>query len=188
MANVVDSEMEVMARLMANLTIDSPPDGGDLHSAAAAVEAESALRAVPSCSSRAEWVDLFVNEMSSAANVDDAKARTVTLLEAFEGASRAERDVAVAHNHLMKKAFLKMVRLYREQEGANGELQRQVAGSQERARELEKENHTLTAHLSQAQQRGKDLENQNFALTVHLKQAQRQGNSMPSGHFHPEVF
>ncbi|PAN29770.1 hypothetical protein PAHAL_5G249100 [Panicum hallii] len=120
--------------------------------------------------SRAEWVERLMAEMSSAADAGDARARAARFLEDFGAAaappSRGERYTALRENAILKKAVRLQLRLDREKEAANRELQRQLAGFQERVRSLEADK---------------------YALTMHLRRARPQEGSM-SGRFHPEVF
>ena len=41
-----------------------------------------------------KWVDLFVHEMMSATNIDDARGRAARILEAFEGSINANKRAA----------------------------------------------------------------------------------------------
>lgn len=47
---------------------------------------------------RTEWVELFVREMTSASNIDDAKARASLALEAFEKSICARATEAATRN------------------------------------------------------------------------------------------
>ncbi|XP_022143118.1 uncharacterized protein LOC111013064 isoform X2 [Momordica charantia] len=135
----------------------------------------------------AEWVELFVREMTSASNMDDARSRASRVLEVLEKSicARANTDAA--------KNFHQENKMLREQVEAliqeNTILKRAVSIQHERQKEYEGRNQELQ-HLkelvSQYQEQLKTLEVNNYALTVHLKQAQ-QSSSIP-GRFHPDVF
>lgn len=134
----------------------------------------------------AEWVDLFVREMLSASNIDDARTRALRALELLEQ-SMYERVTTEArglqHENMMMKEQLQA--LIQE----NSLLKRAVAIQHERQKEFEdrgQELHNLKQMVSQYQEQLRTLEVNNYSLTMHLKQAQ-QGSSIP-GRFHPDVF
>lgn len=135
----------------------------------------------------AEWVDLFVREMMSAASINDAKARAFRLLEVLEKAISKRAGDELAQNLQKENAVLKeqIEALVRE----NSILKRAVAIQHERQKEFEEKNHELQ-HLkqlvSQYQEQIRTLEMNNYALTMHLRQAE-QSSSIP-GRFHPDVF
>ncbi|KAI3754368.1 hypothetical protein L1987_54150 [Smallanthus sonchifolius] len=134
----------------------------------------------------ADWVDLFVTEMLSASNIDDARTRASRALEMLEK-SIYERVATEAHglkqeNMIMKEQFQALIQ-------ENSLLKRAVSIQHERQKEFEdrgQELHNLKQMVSQYQEQLRTLEVNNYSLTMHLKQAQ-QGSSMP-GRFHPDVF
>ncbi|KAK9076741.1 hypothetical protein SSX86_005075 [Deinandra increscens subsp. villosa] len=134
----------------------------------------------------ADWVDLFVREMLSASNIDDARTRASRALEMLEK-SIYERVTTEAQglkqeNMMMKDQLQALVQ-------ENSLLKRAVAIQHERQKEFEdrgQELHNLKQMVSQYQEQLRTLEVNNYSLTMHLKQAQ-QGSSMP-GRFHPDVF
>ncbi|KAK1437461.1 hypothetical protein QVD17_03252 [Tagetes erecta] len=134
----------------------------------------------------ADWVDLFVREMLSASNIDDARTRASRALEMLEK-SINERVTTEAHvlkqeNMMMKEQLQALVQ-------ENSLLKRAVAIQHERQKEFDdrgQELHNLKQMVSQYQEQLRTLEVNNYSLTMHLKQAQ-QGSSMP-GRFHPDVF
>ncbi|KAI3805401.1 hypothetical protein L1987_27750 [Smallanthus sonchifolius] len=134
----------------------------------------------------ADWVDLFVREMLSASNIDDARTRASRALETLEK-SIYERVATEAHglkqeNMIMKEQFQALIQ-------ENSLLKRAVSIQHERQKEFEdrgQELHNLKQMVSQYQEQLRTLEVNNYSLTMHLKQAQ-QGSSMP-GRFHPDVF
>ncbi|KAM0008204.1 putative ubiquitin system component CUE, UBA-like superfamily [Helianthus debilis subsp. tardiflorus] len=134
----------------------------------------------------ADWVDLFVKEMLSASNIDDARTRASRALEMLEK-SLYERVTTEAHglkqeNMMMKEQLQALIQ-------ENSLLKRAVAIQHERQKEFEdrgQELHNLKQMVSQYQEQLRTLEVNNYSLTMHLKQAQ-QGSSMP-GRFHPDVF
>lgn len=134
----------------------------------------------------ADWVDLFVREMVSASNIDDARIRASRALELLEK-SICQRVSTEAHgiqqeNLMMKEQLQALIQ-------ENSLLKRAVAIQHERQKEFEdrgQELHNLKQMVSQYQEQLRTLEVNNYSLTMHLKQAQ-QGSSIP-GRFHPDVF
>ncbi|PIA34073.1 hypothetical protein AQUCO_03900170v1 [Aquilegia coerulea] len=147
---------------------------------------------VASCASNlpkngAEWVHLFVNEMSTASDMDNARTRAARVLEVLEKSIRTQANAEAADSLQKENVMLKeqMEVLMRE----NGILKRAVTIQHERQKEADNKNHELQ-HIKQLvteyQERLKTLEVNNYALTMHLRQAQ-QSSSIP-GRFHPDVF
>ncbi|KAH7574389.1 hypothetical protein JRO89_XS03G0290200 [Xanthoceras sorbifolium] len=135
----------------------------------------------------AEWVELFVREMLSSSNIDDARARASRALEVLEKSISARANTEAAQSFQQENMMLKeqMEALLQE----NIILKRAVSIQHERQKEYEDRNQELQ-HLKQLvtqyQDQLRTLEVNNYALTVHLKQAQ-QSSSIP-GRFHPDVF
>ncbi|KAJ0677551.1 hypothetical protein HanOQP8_Chr12g0437951 [Helianthus annuus] len=143
----------------------------------------------------AEWVELFVTEMTSATSIDDARLRAMHVLGRLEK-SISERAVGDAAETLHKASpslkqsnahFFKgqIEVLLRE----NAILKRAVAIQHERQKEYDErtvEVQQLKQLLSQYQEQLRTLEVNNYALTMHLKQAQ--GNNSIPGRFHPDIF
>ncbi|KAJ6408085.1 hypothetical protein OIU84_011399 [Salix udensis] len=134
-----------------------------------------------------EWVELFVREMTSASNIDDARARASRALEALEKSicTRAGAETAKSFNQENMMLKEQMQILIQE----NSILKRAVSIQHERQKEFEEssqELQQLKQLVSQYQDQLRTLEVNNYALTLHLKQAQ-QSSSMP-GRFHPDVF
>ncbi|KAB5551908.1 hypothetical protein DKX38_009219 [Salix brachista] len=134
-----------------------------------------------------EWVELFVREMTSASNIDDARARASRALEALEKSicTRAGAETAKSFNQENMMLKEQMQALIQE----NTILKRAVSIQHERQKEFEEssqELQQLKQLVSQYQDQLRTLEVNNYALTLHLKQAQ-QSSSMP-GRFHPDVF
>ncbi|XP_028753952.1 uncharacterized protein LOC114713464 isoform X2 [Neltuma alba] len=134
----------------------------------------------------AEWVELFVKEMMSASNIDDAKARASRALEVLEKAicTRVSAETAQIQqeNMLLKEQVEALIQ-------ENIVLKRAVAIQHERQKEYDDRNQELQQLkqlVSQYQEQVRTLEVNNYALTMHLKQAQ-QSNSIP-GRYHPDVF
>ncbi|CAD6237897.1 unnamed protein product [Miscanthus lutarioriparius] len=176
-----ERDLDVAIERLVNLRLDAAgAHHDDVHPAtAAAAEEEGEQRTVdvhvPSDGSddrTDQWIERFMEAMACAENWGDARARAAGLLKDFDASvattCRAERDVALWQNGLLKKAVRVQHRLYKEKEAANRELQRQLAGCQERVRSLETDNYALSMHLRNAQ-------------------PQPQGGSI-TGRFHPEVF
>ncbi|KAJ0724804.1 putative ubiquitin system component CUE, UBA-like superfamily [Helianthus annuus] len=135
----------------------------------------------------AEWVELFVTEMTSATSIDDARLRAMHVLERLEK-SISERAVGDAAETLHKENIVfkgQIEVLLRE----NAILKRAVAIQHERQKEYDErtvEVQQLKQLLSQYQEQLRTLEVNNYALTMHLKQAQ--GNNSIPGRFHPDIF
>ncbi|XP_071737203.1 uncharacterized protein [Rutidosis leptorrhynchoides] len=160
------------------------PNGGHGVANGEAVSLENSPQKLPS--DGAEWVDLFVKEMLSASNMDDAKTRASRALEMLEK-SLYERVATEAHGLQQENIAMKgqLQALIQE----NSLLKRAVAIQHERQKEFEdrgQELHNLKQMVSQYQEQLRTLEVNNYSLTMHLKQAQ-QNSSIP-GRFHPDVF
>ncbi|XP_027333163.1 uncharacterized protein LOC113848013 isoform X2 [Abrus precatorius] len=135
----------------------------------------------------AEWVELFVNEMMNASNVDDAKARASRVLQALEKSVSARASAETEQNFHQENAMLKEQVEYLIEE--NEILKRAISIQHEREKEYEERNQelkNLKQLVSQYQEQLRTLEVNNYALTMHLKQAE-QSSSIP-GRFHPDVF
>ncbi|KAL1554838.1 hypothetical protein AAHA92_15349 [Salvia divinorum] len=135
----------------------------------------------------AEWVELLVREVLTAANVEDAKARLSQALEALEKSICANATAEAAKSFQKENVVLKQHLEALLQE--NTILKRAVSIQHERQKEFEEtghELHQLKQLVSQYQEQLRTLEVNNYALTMHLKQAQQSG-SLP-GRFHPDVF
>ncbi|GAV88036.1 CUE domain-containing protein [Cephalotus follicularis] len=134
-----------------------------------------------------EWVELFVREMMSASNIDDARVRASRALEVLEKSIHARASAEAAQSFNQENMMLKeqVEALIQE----NAILKRAVSIQHERQKEYEDRSHELQ-HLkqlvSQYQDQLRTLEVNNYALTMHLKQAQ-QSSSIP-GRFHPDIF
>ncbi|KAK9715167.1 hypothetical protein RND81_06G147300 [Saponaria officinalis] len=135
----------------------------------------------------AEWVELFVREMSVASDVNDARIRATRALEAFEKSIRACANAETAQSFQQENLMLKEQVQALLQE--NGILKRAVSIQHERQKEYEAKSdevQQLKQLLSQCQEHIRTLEVNNYALGMHLKQAQ-QNNTIP-GRFNPDVF
>ncbi|KAM7508223.1 hypothetical protein LguiA_018676 [Lonicera macranthoides] len=135
----------------------------------------------------ADWVELFVREMMSASNMEDARTRASRALEFLEKSICARATVEVAQGLQQENIMLKEQLQALVQE--NTVLKRAVSIQHERQKEFEdrsQELHNLKQMVSQYQEQLRTLEVNNYALTMHLRQAQ-QSNSI-SGRFHPDVF
>ncbi|KAL8158723.1 hypothetical protein V2J09_000260 [Rumex salicifolius] len=135
----------------------------------------------------AQWVELFVKEMISATNMDDARIRAARALEALEKSISARTSAEVAQNFHQENTMLKeqIQALLHE----NGILKRAVSIQHERQKECDSKVHEvehLKQLVSQYQEQIRTLEVNNYALSMHLKQAQ-QSNSIP-GRFNPDIF
>ncbi|KAL9244690.1 hypothetical protein vseg_018442 [Gypsophila vaccaria] len=145
----------------------------------------SAQNALPA--DGAQWVELLVREMMSAASVDDARARAARVLETLENSIKANASAEAAEKCQRENIMLKeqIQGLMRE----NGIFKRAVQIQHLRQKEFDDKNQEveqLKQLLSQYQEQLRALEVNNYALSMHLKQAQ-QSNSIP-GRFHPDIF
>lgn len=126
--------------------------------------------AAPTTLSR-DWVAALVQEMQSAADVDDAHARATRVMQAFEAAVRGavaaegeegaggaegarRRSARLAEENLILKRAV-AIQNARQQE--HGELQRQLlelqracAGYQEQLQAAQRQNYSLGVHLKEA--------------------------------------
>lgn len=135
----------------------------------------------------ADWVELFVREMMSASDMDDAKARASRVLDVLEKSIHARASAEAAQTVHQENIMLKEQVEALVQE--NTILKRAVSIQHERQKEYEdrdQELQQLKQLVSQYQDQLRTLEVNNYALTLHLKQAQ-QSSSIP-GRFHPDVF
>ncbi|KAF6158168.1 hypothetical protein GIB67_014962 [Kingdonia uniflora] len=136
----------------------------------------------------AEWVDLFVREMTSAANMNDARARATRVLEVLEKSIQTQIVVETAQN--IQKEYMALKEQLEGLIRDNSILKRAVNLQHERQKEFEERNHELQ-HLKQMvtqyQEQLRTLEVNNYALNMHLKQAQQSNSSIP-GRFHPDIF
>ncbi|KAJ7956733.1 Ubiquitin system component Cue [Quillaja saponaria] len=135
----------------------------------------------------ADWVEVFVKEMMSSSDMDDAKGRTSRMLEVLEKSICARASAEAAQSFHQENLMLKeqVQALVHE----NSFLKRAVSIQHDRQKEYEDRNQELQQLkqlVSQYQEQLRTLEVNNYALTMHLKQAQ-QSNSIP-GRFHPDVF
>ncbi|PWA57504.1 UBA-like protein [Artemisia annua] len=151
--------------------------------------------------SGAEWVELFVTEMTNATSIDDARSRCMRMLESLEKSitERAGGEAAQSlhkENMVLKErieALLRENMVSKEQIEAllreNTILKRAVVHQHERQKDYDsitQENQHLKQLVSMHMERVRNLEVEKYALTMHLKEAQ-EGSSMP-GRFHPDVF
>ncbi|CAI0472682.1 unnamed protein product [Linum tenue] len=130
-----------------------------------------------------KWVDLFVHEMMTAADLDDARRRAASILEAFEKTIASQsRNIKQMENASLRDHLQGLV-------NDNQILKRAVAIQHERNLEQEekaKEVHNLKLVLNQYQEQVRSLELNNYALKLHLQRAQQQPSSFP-GHFPPDI-
>ncbi|XP_050214860.1 uncharacterized protein LOC126665957 isoform X2 [Mercurialis annua] len=129
-----------------------------------------------------KWVDLFVQEMMNATDLDDARMRTAQILEAFERSltahSRASEQVELAS---LKEHLQSLL-------NDNQILKRAVYIQHERNLEQEektKEVQNLKVLLNQYHEQIRSLELNNYALKLHLQRAQP--NITFHGHFNPDL-
>ncbi|KAK7335996.1 hypothetical protein VNO80_28181 [Phaseolus coccineus] len=135
----------------------------------------------------AEWIDLFVREMTCATSVDDARARAARLLEVLEKSISAHASsgatTALQRENLMLKEQIEA--LTKEKNCFKSAFRIQL----ERLSDYENKNQELQQLkqlVSQYQEQIRTLEVNNYALRMHLNQAQ-QYNSFP-GRFPPDAF
>ncbi|KAL6954959.1 hypothetical protein U1Q18_043914 [Sarracenia purpurea var. burkii] len=135
----------------------------------------------------AEWVELFVREMTSATSIDDARSRATRVLESLEKSISVQAGAEATECYLKENVMLReqIEVLLRE----NTILRRAVTIQHERQKDYDDRNQEvqhLKQLLSQYQEQLRTLEVNNYALTLHLHQAQ-QSNSIPA-RFNPDVF
>ncbi|XP_038994295.1 uncharacterized protein LOC120118278 [Hibiscus syriacus] len=121
----------------------------------------------------AEWVDLFVREMVSATNVNDAKVRASKLLEVLEKAINNHEAEEASKTFLKENVMLKEQVEILTQE--NRVLKRSVAIQHERQKEYQDKNYELQQLrqlVSQYQEQLQTLQMNNFTLTMHFRQTQ----------------
>nr|DAD27770.1 TPA_asm: hypothetical protein HUJ06_029238 [Nelumbo nucifera] len=130
-----------------------------------------------------KWVDIFVQEMMNATDLDDARGRAARILEVFErnvvAHARAleEQEVASLREHLQSLL------------NDNQILKRAVAIQHERSLEQEekvREVQELKHMISQYQEQLRTSELNNYTLKLHLQRAHEYSSS--PGHFRPDVF
>lgn len=133
-----------------------------------------------------EWVEFLVIEMKNASDLDDARARALRILEAFEktvmSRSGAIAEVLHKENTSIKEQVQNLL-------NENNILKRAVTIQHERQLEQEeksKEVQQLRQLVAQYQEQVRTLELNNYALKLHLRKAE-EGSSMP-GRFHPDIF
>ncbi|GLJ26256.1 hypothetical protein SUGI_0504540 [Cryptomeria japonica] len=139
--------------------------------------------------SGSEWVELLLREMQNACNMDDARLRSSSVLQAFEKAI-----VGSTLEDLHKENTVLKERV----EGLsydNNILKRAVAIQHKRLRQNEEsrgvELQELKKCISEYEERIRGLELNNYALTAHLHQADAQQLNSILGGFHhspPDVF
>ncbi|KAK8553702.1 hypothetical protein V6N13_072644 [Hibiscus sabdariffa] len=130
-----------------------------------------------------EWTDLFVQEMASAMNMDDAKARAARILEAFEGSVVANKRAAEEIEHASLKEHLRSLL------DNNQILRRAVAIQHERSVEQEgkeREVQQLKLTLSQYIEQARTLELNNYTLRLHLQRSQQ--SSSINEQFPPDIY
>uniref|UniRef100_A0A0D9X6J8 CUE domain-containing protein n=1 Tax=Leersia perrieri TaxID=77586 RepID=A0A0D9X6J8_9ORYZ len=138
-------------------------------------------------SNGSEWVELLVNEMASASNIDDAKSRASRVLEVFEKAAVSNVNAQGLHDIQKENAVLKgqMESLAKE----NIILRRAFAVQRERQKDYDVKTQELQLerqNVAQFKEQVRNLELENYRLSVLLRQAQ-QGCSI-QGRFNPDVF
>ncbi|GMH18964.1 hypothetical protein Nepgr_020805 [Nepenthes gracilis] len=134
-----------------------------------------------------QWVELFVGEMMSASNLDEARVRAARALEALKKSIFACASAEASKNFQQENMMLKEQVQVLIQE--NAILKRAVSIQHDRQKEFDdrgQELQQLKQLVSQYQEQLRTLEINNYALAMHLKEAQ-QSNSIP-GRFHPDVF
>ncbi|KAK8512278.1 hypothetical protein V6N13_097071 [Hibiscus sabdariffa] len=131
------------------------------------------------------WMDLFVQEMASATNMDNAKARAARILEAFEGSVVANKRAAEEIEHASLKEHLRSLR------DNNQILRRAVAIQHERNVEQEgkeREVQQLKLTLSQYIEQARTLELNNYTLRLHLQRSQQSSCSSINEQFPPDIY
>ncbi|KAG9444961.1 hypothetical protein H6P81_016301 [Aristolochia fimbriata] len=129
------------------------------------------------------WVDIFVQEMMNASDLDDARVRASRVLGAFEGSIISHSKKSEEEERALMKEQLQV--LLRD----NQILKKAVAIQHDRHLEQEekmREVQQLKNMISQCQEQVRNLEINNYTLKLHLQRA-HDSSSIPS-HFHPDIF
>ncbi|KAF9612987.1 hypothetical protein IFM89_004791 [Coptis chinensis] len=115
----------------------------------------------------AEWIEVFVNEMTSASSIDDAKARASMMLDVLEKSIRSEVsgvvDILYKEKMSLKEHWEKLskyvvvlkqgvITQHARLKEAESRIE-EVQLLKERVKKLESENYSLKFHLNQGQQR-----------------------------------
>ncbi|KAJ1393474.1 Ubiquitin system component Cue [Sesbania bispinosa] len=176
-----DENSAIAPQPEANVETGTLEDNGD----ASASGNQSASNNLPA--DGAEWIDLFVREMTCATSVDDARARAARLLEVLEKSITAHASsgatTALQRENLMLKDQIEA--LTKEKNCFKSAFRIQL----ERLSDYEEKNQELQQLkqlVSQYQEQIRTLEVNNYALRMHLNQAQ-QYNPFP-GRFPPDAF
>ncbi|XP_027341005.1 uncharacterized protein LOC113854288 [Abrus precatorius] len=176
-----DDNSETAQQSQPNIDTGTLEDNGD----ASASGNQSASNNLPA--DGAEWIDLFVREMTCATSVDDARARAARLLEVLEKSISAHASsgatTALQRENLMLKEQIEV--LTKEKNCFKSAFRIQL----ERLSDYEDKNQELQQLkqlVSQYQEQIRTLEVNNYALRMHLNQAQ-QYNPFP-GRFPPDAF
>ncbi|CAN0926646.1 hypothetical protein LINGRAHAP2_LOCUS35457 [Linum grandiflorum] len=133
-----------------------------------------------------KWVDHFVQEMTTSADLNDARRRAAAILEVFE------KSIASSQSRESKEKEMENAALRNHLQGLvsdNQILKRAVAIQHDRNLEQEekaKEVHNVKVVLNQYQEQIRSLELSNYALKLHLQRAQHSSSSFP-GHFPPDI-
>eukprot|EP00249_Psilotum_nudum_P023347 c28840_g2_i3 orf=556-1431(+) len=133
-----------------------------------------------------EWVELFVREILSAPNLDDARSCAIRAFGAVEKAILVRNEVMLEGLQKENAALKSQQEVYIRD---NHILKRAVTIQHEHQLEYEKcfrELQQLKQLLSQYQEQVRNLELNNYALSVHLRKAQ-EGTCIP-GRICPDVF
>uniref|UniRef100_A0A2P2JNY6 CUE domain-containing protein n=1 Tax=Rhizophora mucronata TaxID=61149 RepID=A0A2P2JNY6_RHIMU len=129
-----------------------------------------------------KWVDVFVEEMMKAVDLDDARERAAKILEAFEQNMHSHSRASEELEHASLKQHLQSLL------NDNQILKRAVAVQHERILEQEekmREAQSLKLVLNQCHEQIRGLELSNYSLRLHLQRAY-QSSSLP-GQFHPDI-
>eukprot|EP00262_Sarcandra_glabra_P020774 TRINITY_DN842_c0_g1_i4.p1 TRINITY_DN842_c0_g1~~TRINITY_DN842_c0_g1_i4.p1 ORF type:complete len:269 (-),score=54.92 TRINITY_DN842_c0_g1_i4:72-878(-) len=129
------------------------------------------------------WVDIFVQEMTNASDLDDARGRATKILEAFE------RSV-IAHSRVSEEQQMALLKEQLQSLSRDNQILKRAVTIQyernleqgEKMREIQQLKHVI----SQYQEQVRTLELSNYTLNLHLQRAQ--GGSSISGHFQPDIF
>ncbi|XP_068669223.1 uncharacterized protein [Aristolochia californica] len=128
------------------------------------------------------WVNIFVQEMMNASDLDDARARAARVFGAFEGSVIAHSKQLEEEGALLKEQLQALLR-------DNQILKRAVTIQHERHLEQEekvREVQQLKNMITQYQEQVRTSEINNYTLKLHLQRAN--DSSFISSHFHPDVF
>ncbi|ONK70341.1 uncharacterized protein A4U43_C05F32730 [Asparagus officinalis] len=138
-------------------------------------------------SSGSEWVELIVREMSTAANIDDARARASRVLEGLEKSIVTRACAEAAQSFQKENVMLKeqVEKLLQENDIWKRGF-KTLHGQKEEFERCSQELQQLKQMISQRDEQLTKLQIENYELRLRLMREQ-QSSPIP-GRFHPDIF